>query len=164
VELSDVRNPLSSIPSDLDPKERRMGPVLTRPAPTRSAGAVLALVLAVVAGLAAAAFVLEAMRSPSFVKQVTVENPTVYQLEVDVSDGRQGWLGLGAVVREGTQTFLEVIDQGDTWVFRFAYGGIDGGEITLRREELARSRWRVRVPDEVRARLAAAGLEPSARQ
>ena len=141
-----------------------MNPVLTRPAPTRRAGTVLALVLAVVAGLAAAAFLLDAMRSPSFVKQVTVENPTVYNLEVDVSDGRRGWVGLGTVAREETQAFLEVLDHGDTWVFRFAYGGVEGGEVAVRREELARNRWRVRVPDGVRARLAAAGLEPSARQ
>lgn len=141
-----------------------MSPVLTRrPAPARSAGTVLALVFAVAAGLAAEAMALRAIRSPSFVRQVTVDNPTVYNLEVDVSDGRRGWVGLGAIAREETQTFLEVIDHGDTWVFRFAYAGVDGGQVTVRREELARSRWRVRVPDEVQARLAAAGLEPSAR-
>jgi hypothetical protein len=141
-----------------------MNSVLTRPARTRSAGKVLALVLAVVAGLAAAAFLLDTMRSPSFVKQVTVDNPTVYHLEVEVSDGRQGWVGLGAVAREATQTFHEVIDQGDTWMFRFASGGVHGGEVGIRREQLAGNRWRVRVPDEVQVRLAAAGLEPSARQ
>jgi hypothetical protein len=123
---------------------------------------VLTLVFALAVGLALESFAIRATHLPSFVREITLENPTVYQLEVEVSDGRSGWLGLGAVAREGTQTFLDVIDQGDTWIFRFAYVGVQGGELRLSREELARSRWRVRVPEAVQARLAAAGLEPSA--
>lgn len=94
---------------------------------------------------------------------LTVDNPTVYQVNVDVSPSGDGdWLDLGSVGRERTKTIEQVGDQGPQWVFRFSYGGVDGGRVTLSRTELTASHWTVKVPSEVGERLRTAGLQPSA--
>lgn len=93
---------------------------------------------------------------------LAVVNPTVYEVRIEVGRaGRQGLSGVGHVTPEGEQRFLAVLDQGDAWAFRFSYGGLVAGELTISRADLARQRWRVVVPDEVGRRLAAAGFEPT---
>jgi hypothetical protein len=141
-----------------------MSPVITRPRPasarsiTRTLG--LAFVLAVF--VSGETFALWAIRTPGFLDRVTIENPDVHNLEIEVGDAdRDRWLGLGTATREASRTFQSVIDQGDTWVFHFRYGGVDGGEVVVSRDDLRGSRWRVRVPEEVGARLTQAGLGPS---
>jgi hypothetical protein len=120
--------------------------------------------LVIVIGVGAEAFALWSTRTPGFIDRVTIENPDVHNLEVEVGDAaRDRWLGLGTATREGSRTFQSVIDQGDTWVFRFRYGGVDGGEVVMSREDLQANRWHVRVPEKVGVRLTQAGLEPSGR-
>lgn len=141
-----------------------MSPVITRPrpAPARNVSGTLGLVFVIVVAVTAEAFALWAIRMPGFIDRVTIENPGVHNLEIDVGDtDRDHWLRLGTATRESSDTFQSVIDQGDTWVFRFQYGGLDGGEVVVSWEDLERNRWRVRVPEEVGARLTQAGLEPS---
>jgi len=136
---------------------------MTRPRPATS---VVALgQMAVVAAVAAALFLVAvAMMTdrPSFVSELTVVNPAVYKLNVDVSGDGHGRLDLGAVRRETTSTYERVIDQGDTWVFRFSYGGVTGGEISVPRARLEADGWRVTVPGDIGERLRLAGLRPSA--
>ena len=79
-----------------------------------------------------------------------------------MTDGqRDGLIGLATVGRERTRAVEEVIDQGPSWIFRFSYGGVDGGELAMSRAELERARWTITVPEEFAARMRAAGLGPS---
>lgn len=97
-------------------------------------------------------------------RRLTVENPSPYAISVDVTGAeRDGWLNLGSVPREGRRTVQEVADQGQKWIFRFSYGGVDAGEVTVNRDQLAKNGWSVTVPPEVAERLREAGLSESAR-
>ena len=127
-----------------------------RPAATTAVRVIVALVLI---------FVAANLVTPSearFVPRITITNDLHYQVEVVVaSSEREGWLGLGTVERERSQSFEQVFDLGRAWVFRFSYGGVAGGELTMRREALERAGWRLEVPRAVGERLRAVGLEPS---
>lgn len=141
-----------------------MTPILTRPrpAPPRSRGDVAAAVVAAVAGIALLLLVMPSLRLPSYVDAVSVSNPHVWHVEIDVGrpDGSR-WIGLGRVGREKTQTFQSVIDPGDEWMFRFAYGGIGRGDVVVSRAELERAGWKLTVPEEFAERMRAAGVSPS---
>jgi hypothetical protein len=100
--------------------------------------------------------------SVPFIDHVTVVNPGVYNLELEVKGtDDDSWLGLGTVQRGARASFDEVIDQGDQWVFRFSSGGQSGGEVTLSRSQLRADGWRLDVPADVLDRLRTAGIPPS---
>lgn len=140
-----------------------MSPVLTRPRPATSP---VALGQMAVVALGAILLVVLGVRlvgdRPSFVSELTVVNPTVYKLNVDLEGDGRGRLGLGTVRREQSWTFEQVIDQGATWVFRFSYGGVPGGELTMTRARLEAEGWQITVPADVGERLRLVGLRPSA--
>jgi hypothetical protein len=143
-----------------------MSPLATRPRPAPlQHGWTWATALT---GVAVAALtllvVVPATRPPSVVDGVTIVNPHAWSVEVSVT-GREGdgWTGVGTVGREQTQTFEEVMDQGRSWIFRFSYGGVDGGELVVSRGQLERARWTITVPEVFSARMRAAGIEPSKR-
>lgn len=144
-----------------------MTPTTTRPVPARArvrSTRLLAAVLGALALVAVLVALAPAFRSESPVARVTIENPTVYTVNVEVSGHGDGdWLDLGAIGREGAKTVEQVTDQGDRWTFRFSYGGVDGGQVTLARADLAAAGWRLTVPETVGQRLHDAGLSPSAR-
>lgn len=99
---------------------------------------------------------------PTTVARITFENPTVYALDIEASSGAAGgWTSAGSVRQRSTAEVSEVIDQGDVWVFRFDSQGASGGELRLSRSELEAAGWRVSIPAEVGARLAAAGAPPT---
>jgi hypothetical protein len=142
-----------------------MTPTATRPLPSLDRlrpRRVLVAVLAVVAVAVLAIAVAPWFRTESPVARLTIDNPTVYQVNVEVSGDGGGWLDLGAVDRQGSKTAEEVTDQGARWVFRFSYGGVDAGEVAVARTDLAAAGWHVTVPDTVGQRLRDAGLAPSA--
>ena len=98
----------------------------------------------------------------STVPRITVENPTAYAIDIEVSPGTgTGWTSAGSVRQQSTADVLEVIDQGDVWLFRFDSKGETGGELRLTRAELAASGWRIVIPGEVGTRLAGAGAPPT---
>lgn len=100
---------------------------------------------------------------PSFVAEVTVVNPSVYKVNVDLkAPGDEGWSKLGTVRRETSKTIEQVVDEGPLWTFRFTYGGEPGGEVTISRAQLRSEDWRLSVPADVGERLRQAGLRPSA--
>jgi hypothetical protein len=143
-----------------------MSPVATRPrpAPARRRSDILGLLAAGVGLVAALGVLFLAMDAPPHVERVTINNPHEWSAAVEVSDERQqGWVGLGIVNKGVTHPFEEVLDQGRTWVFRFSYAGVDGGELRVSRADLQRSGWKIAVPDEFATRMREAGLEPSAR-
>jgi hypothetical protein len=114
-----------------------------------------------VAGLfyaAAMGVVVPALRTPAEVDHLTIDNPHDWRVNVDVTDAeRDGWLGIGGLDRESEQRFGSVIDQGDEWIFQFAYSGKQT-ELRVTREQLERDDWRVTVPDEFADRLRSANV------
>lgn len=97
------------------------------------------------------------------VDHITIRNGSPYSLTVSVADrGRDGYVDLGVVPREGEQTFTQVLDQGDLWVFRFTYGGVEAAELPVTRAVLQRDRWTVEVPPETSSTLAGLGFGESA--
>ena len=116
---------------------------------------------AVVLGLITAvalAFVVSRSAGPAKVARLTFENPTVYAIDIEVSpDTRTGWTSAGSVRQQSTADVEEVTDQGDVWLFRFHSQGETGCELRLDRSDLEASGWRIVIPPEVGARLAAAG-------
>lgn len=116
------------------------------------------LILAVVAFLGAAIPVSRLLEGPSFVEELRVDNPTKYDITVEVTGAeRSGWLGVGVAGRETTSTFKAIIDQGDVWIFRFVAQGEEGGELRLTRQELEGDQWRMRIPESVSDQLQGKG-------
>lgn len=136
-------------------------PTQTRPARPRASAVrfarpILLLVIAIAIVLLGA----RAFEGPSFVDEVTIVNPTRYDVDVDVSGADGRLLGLSYVGSGQTLIVQDTIDQGDTWIFHFTYGGTDAGSLRLDRGELAAADWTVEVPTAVADRLADAGHEP----
>ena len=141
-----------------------MNQLLVEPAPSnvqrvrpiaRKLGVVVALAVMLGAGLWLA-------RGPDFVNRVSVTNRTGYDLNVDVTGAdHDGWVPISVATGGGSTTATQdVIDQADTWVFRFSYAGRKAGEISVPRSVLAKNGWRVVVPDEVAKNLGDAGILP----
>jgi hypothetical protein len=104
-------------------------------------------VAAVVAVAAVTLLVVNAAGPPPTVAGLEIRNPRRVAVSVEVSGGgRDGWTPVVTVDR-GTSTRAErVVDQGDTWVFRFRSGPDELGEVVRSREDLERSGWRVDTP------------------
>ena len=141
-----------------------MSPVAIRPrpAPLRRKGDLGTVVIAAVVAALALLVVAPAIRAPAFVDRVTVVNPHPWRVEVDVTGSqRAGVVGLVSMGRERTQILEDVMDQGPSWVFRFSYGGVDGGALVVSRAALEQARWTITVPEEFAARMREAGMGPS---
>lgn len=116
------------------------------------AGVVVALVLA------AAVPLMRLLETPSFVDRISVENPTRYDIGIEVTDAdRDGWMAIGTARRATDSTFQEIIDQGDVWIFRFRAQGEDGGELRVTRQELERDEWKLTIAESVEDDLQAKG-------
>jgi len=120
------------------------------------------LAIAAVVVVAIVALLLPGSRLPSYVDDITVVNPHQWDAGLEVTGTeRDGWLGMGTVDRNASRRFEQVIDQGEQWVFRFGYAGVDGGELVVPRAELETSGWKVTVPQQFAERMRAAGVGPS---
>ena len=75
--------------------------------------------------------------------------------------GDDARLILATVPPTTTATNLDVLDQGDDWVFSFSSGGVDGGSLRVSRAKLAADGWRLVVPDSVIQRLQAGTFVPA---
>ena len=142
-----------------------MNTVLTPPRPRSAQLTSVVVVLIGVAVVMAVALPMArlAVGEPTSFRRLTVHNPTPYMINVEVRGADDGWLDLGSFRREANRMVEELADQGRQWIFRFSYGGVEGGELVLSRDQLAREGWKVTVPTEVSERLRAAGLSGSAR-
>lgn len=106
-----------------------------------------AIVVSLVLALSIGTFV---VRGPAFVHQVSVTNPSEYDVGVQVSGGnRDGWMAVTTASRHSTTTTVDVVDQGDVWIFRFTAQGREGGDLRVARHDLEQAGWTVTVPDEV---------------
>lgn len=120
----------------------------------------VAVVVIAVAGLVLSQL-LRVLEVPSHVERVLFENPTAYDLDVEVSDGRRdSWVGMGTAVGGAITKMEKILDQGDTWTFRFTGQGEAGGEVQLTRRQLERDGWKVTIPEEIGHTLEARGVLP----
>lgn len=135
----------------------------SRQAPSIGRPVVLGLLALAVVAAALGIGVGSVTRQSGFVERITVDNPTLYNLQLDVGDPGDGRvLAVGAVPREGSRSFEQVIDQGERWVFRLSFGGEEVDEIVVPRPQLEKDGWKIAVPPDVGRRLADAGFPPSA--
>jgi hypothetical protein len=129
-----------------------------KPAPFRPIAAKFGVLVALAALLAGGLWV---TKGPDFVNHVSVTNKTGYDLNVDVTTAKHdGWMPISVATGGATTVTRDVIDQRDTWVFRFSYAGRNAGEISVPRSELAKNGWRIVVPDQVAKNLGDAGILP----
>jgi hypothetical protein len=118
---------------------------------TRVVDVVIAAVFAVVV----TAFAID---SPSRTPDITIENGTPYDVTIKVSDGDgDEWMGFALVDAQSEVIVRSPVDHGSEWTLSFGRGG----EYPVTRSELEQAGWRMRVPDAVAERLAAAGVAPS---
>jgi hypothetical protein len=97
----------------------------------------------------------------SFVDEVAVVNDTEYSADIDVTGkAGDGWLLLTSLEPHSTKTVKGVIDQGETWIFRFDYIGQYEKEVEISRRELERSNWTIEVPQSFEQRLRDLGFSP----
>lgn len=120
--------------------------------------------LAWVAGAVVAAGLLgpRVLGGPAFVDELSFVNGSEYDVHVEVSDGgRQGWMSVTTATKQSTTSARAVIDQGPTWVFRFATQGRRSGEIRITSADLRQAGWAVQVPDAVIEGFRREGAPPS---
>ena len=117
-------------------------------------------VLLVVLAIAGTLLVSQLLASPHFVPRITFQNPTRYELTVEVSNGHDGWLPLGSVEARRATDIGEVYDVGDTWNVRLFAQSKAVGHFRVTREQLERSNWHLRIPHRFGDDLQAAGVAP----
>lgn len=118
-----------------------------------------AAVLVAILGAACVVFAARFLDGPRFIDRITVENPTRYDIGIEVTSGdRDGWIAVGTVEYRETTIFEEIIDQGDVWLFSFSAQGEDGGELRVTRSDLERASWTVRIPGAVGDQLQERGV------
>ena len=127
---------------------------MMRPHAPRRTFPPISVIALVVVGVLLCAAMAYALRDPDVVPRVTVDNPSELDINVSVHPaGNDGRLILATVPPTSSAANLDVIDQGDDWIFTFSSGGIDGGSMRVSRAKLAADGWRVAVPDSVIRRL-----------
>lgn len=97
----------------------------------------------------------------SYVERIVLVNPNDYNVLVDVKGANDtSWLALGIANRNAETVKEEVLDQGETWLFRFRYVS-EAGEDRVSRADLVRNRWRYEIPKRVGEILKEKGYAPS---
>jgi len=120
------------------------------------------LIALVVVGALLCAGMAYALRDPEVVPRVTVENPSALDVNVSVRPPNDtSRLILATVPPTTSATNLDVLDQGDEWIFSFSSGGVDGGTLRLSRAKLAADGWRVEIPESVIQRLQSGTFVPA---
>ncbi|HEY3669333.1 MAG TPA: hypothetical protein VGN51_00225 [Acidimicrobiia bacterium] len=135
---------------------------MTRPQSPRRTFPPISVIALVVVGVLLCAAMAYALRDPEVVSRVTVQNPSELDVNVSVHPaGDDARLILATIPPTTTATNLDVLDQGDEWVFSFSAGGVDGGSLRVSRARLAADGWRLVVPDSVVRRLQAGNFVPA---
>jgi hypothetical protein len=131
--------------------------------PRRSLPPISTILLVLVGALLCVGMTL-ALTDPDVVPRVTVANDSTIPINVQVrATGGGPRLILDTVQPGSTASTNDVIDQGDRWIFSFSSGGVDGGTYEVTRAKLAADDWRIRVPDDVIAKLRSGTFVPSYR-
>jgi hypothetical protein len=135
---------------------------MARPHAPRRTLPPISVIALVLVGALLCAVMANALRDPDFVSRVTIENPSQLSLNVSVHPANDDAQLLLATVGPTTSaTALDVLDQGDDWIFSFSSGGIDGGTLRVSRATLADDGWRLVVPESVIRRLQSGAFVPA---
>jgi hypothetical protein len=135
---------------------------MARPHVPRRTFPSLAIIVLVIVGALLCAAMAYALRDPEVVSRVTVDNPSTVDVNVSVRpSGDESRLILATVSPNSSARNLDVLDQGDNWIFSFSSGGVDGGSVRMSREQLAADDWRVVVPESVIQRLQSGTYVPA---
>jgi hypothetical protein len=134
---------------------------MARPHVPRRTFPPISMIVLVIVGALLCVLMTFALRDPDVVSRVTVENPSQLNVNVSVRPADDpSRLILSTVSPTTSATNLDVLDQGDEWVFSFSAGGVEGGSIRKSRSELAADNWRVVVPESVIERLQSGTFVP----
>jgi hypothetical protein len=135
---------------------------MARPQSPRRTFPPVTVIVLVVVGVLLCAAMAYALRDPEVVSRVTIENPSQLDVNVSVRPARDdARLILATVSPTTSATNLDVLDQGDDWIFSFSSAGVDGGSIRVSRAKLAEDGWRVVIPAAVIQRLASGAFVPA---
>jgi hypothetical protein len=113
---------------------------------------VIAVIVSV--GVAVVAGVLMIAAEPARVDQLSVTNPSDYQIQL-----RVGHSTLVDVEAGSSRQYRDVFDQGERWVFAFASQSVEAGTIEIDRSVLADDNWTVVIPDDIVDTLRAGPIE-----
>jgi hypothetical protein len=135
---------------------------MARPHVPRRTFPPFSVVALVIVGALLCAAMAYALRDPDLVSRVTIENPSALDINVRVQPSNDGEsLILASVPPTTSADTLDVIDQGDEWIFSFSSGGVDGGTVRVSRAKLAADGWRVVIPQSVIHRLQTGTFVPA---
>lgn len=113
-----------------------------------------ALIVSVCVALAAGFFMMTI--EPARIDQLSVTNPSEYQIRIRVGDS-----SLGDIEPETSRQYRDVFDQGQRWALTFASQSIEAGTIEIDRSVLADNNWTVVIPNNIIEILRAAPIEPA---
>jgi hypothetical protein len=99
---------------------------------------------------------------PARIDHLAIANPTDYDLTIQLApDANSAWLPFAVIGQRTTREFHDVLDQGDSWQFRFRAQGEGAGAVTVSRSQLAADGWQLTVPESVVAQLQQLGVPSS---
>lgn len=105
------------------------------------------LVLVAAAAVVAVLLGWAVTRPAAKVDRLTVENPTPWELTVELGTGEPGeWTTLAVVPPGDSRTVRDVLEQGGTWALRFGVAGRDSEVVRVSRSDLRGDGWKVTVP------------------
>lgn len=113
------------------------------------------IAIGVAACVAVAVGVLMLSSEPERVDQLTVTNPSEYQIRVQLGDSPLIDVEAGA-----SRQYRDVFDQGEQWVFTFSSQSIEAGTFEIDRATLANTNWTVVIPEYIIETLRDAPIEP----
>jgi hypothetical protein len=102
---------------------------------------------------------------PARLPALTIDNPTPYDVKVDVSgDNGSSWTVLTTARQNCAATVESPVDRGDRWLFRMRAQGLVASEIAVGRSDIERLNWRTAVPADLAQQWEASGVPHPPRQ
>ena len=125
-----------------------MSSVLVHPPEARPRSQRFAIIAAgVVASLAILAGLFALVQRPDFVSNVSVVNKSGFPLDVDVAPGtHDAVMPLGVVDAHSSESYADVIDQGDIWVVHLTDPARGSRDLRFTRSQLEHADWKVTIP------------------
>jgi hypothetical protein len=121
-----------------------------------------AIAVAAVFALLCALFLFD---DPGRAPTLTIDNPTAFDIRVEVSDaGRAEWTVLTSARQQCAASVEAPVDRGQTWVFRLRTQGLASEEIAVDRADLERVGWHFAIPVALAQQWEAAGVPHPPRQ
>ena len=118
------------------------------------------MVPVVAAAVVAAGVAFAFLRPPATVDNISITNPTGYDIAVQARGTEGGWIPMSTAHRNRTTTVADVIDQGRVWTFRLTAQGQSAGELHIQRDELEAAGCAIEIPTTTDETLNDAGVNP----